>query len=153
MEKDMEIWALLEIHHDSDEGSSTVDFDHGITLFGTQDAAIEAKTVARRRVLNLPIADTNKVEIDDGDMVVLSSDDWWQWKIFKINGITAVPRPEKKIFTVRHERTVARDYEIEAESREEAELKLSAMIDAGRVLFSDGSITVTGWRSVDDKDD
>lgn len=91
MEKDMEIWALLEIHHDSDEGPSNVDFDHGITLFGTQDEAIKAKTVARRRVLNLPIADTNKVEIDDGDMVVFSSDDWWRWKIFKINGITAVP--------------------------------------------------------------
>ena len=43
------------------------------------------------------------------------------------------------IFTVRHEWVLGKDYEIEAESKEEAMQKLRAKIDAGEVcVYTDG---------------
>lgn len=79
-----EIWVLLEIHHDSDKGSLDVDFDHVITLYSSKNEAIKAKDIARQRVMHLPIADTNAIVVDDGNMVVFASDDFWKWEIYKV---------------------------------------------------------------------
>lgn len=43
------------------------------------------------------------------------------------------------MFTVRHEWTLSKDYEVEAKSKEEAMQKLRAKIDAGEVcVYTDG---------------
>lgn len=126
-------WALLEIHHDSDKGPGDVDLDHSITLYRTQDDAIKAKTLARRRVIRLPLAGTNNIEVDNGDMVVFESDDWWKWEIFEVPSATSVPGPGKKMFTVRHEWVIRKDYEVEAETEEEAIRTVRDMVDSGEV--------------------
>lgn len=131
--EDKKVWALLEIHHDSDKGSNDVDFEHAITLLNTQDDAIKARTLARRRVLGLPIVETNRVEVDNGDMVVLASDDWWKWEIFEVPSAKSVPGPGKKMFTVRHEWVISKDYEVEAETEEEAIHTVRDMVDSGKV--------------------
>lgn len=133
------MWALLEIHHDSDKGPNDVDFEHTITLCNTEDDAIKARTLARRRVIGLPLAETNNIEVDNGDMVVFASDDWWKWEIYEIEYKSPVPAPGKKTFIVHHQWTVQKDYEIEADSKEEALRKLRTKINAGEVcVWTDG---------------
>lgn len=132
-------WALLEIHHDGDKGPEDVDFDHSITLYKTQDDAIKAKTLARRRVIGLPLSKTNKIEVDDGDMVVFESDDWWKWEIFEVPSATSVPGPGKKMFTVRHDWVVRKDYEVEAETEEDAVRAMREKVESGEVcVWTDG---------------
>lgn len=126
-------WALLEIHHDSDKGPNDVDFEHTITLFNTKDDAIKARTLARRRVIGLPLAETNNIEVDNGDMVVFASDDWWKWEVYEVPNATSVPGPGKKMFTVRHEWVISKDYEVEAETEEEAIHTVRDMVDSGKV--------------------
>lgn len=132
-------WALLEIHHDSEKGPVDFDFEHSITLYKTQDDAIKARTLARRRVLELPQFKEDKIEVDDGDMVVFASDDWWKWEIFEVPSATSVPGPGKKIFTVRHDWVVRKDYEVEAETEEDAVKAMREKVESGEVcVWTDG---------------
>ena len=84
MAEKRKMWALLEIHHDSDLGPNDVDFEHTITIHPTKAEAEKARTRARRRVLNLPLAKTNEVEVKEYDYVVFASDDWWKWEIKEV---------------------------------------------------------------------
>ena len=140
-------WALLEIHHDSDDGPNDVDFGHKITLFDTEDDAIKARTLARRKVLWLPQFKKVNIEVDNGDMVVFESDDWWKWEIFEVPNATFVPGPGKKNFTVRHEWVIRKDYEVEAETEEEAIHTVRDMVDSGKVcVWTDGYETTDNER-------
>lgn len=84
MAEKRKMWALLEIHHDSDEGPTNNDFEHSITIHPTKAEAKKARTKARRKVLKLPIAKTNEVEVKEADFIVFASDDWWKWEIKEV---------------------------------------------------------------------
>lgn len=84
MAEKRKMWALLEIHHDSDLGPNDIDFEHTITIHPTVAEAKKARTRARRKVLNLPLSKTNEVEQKEDDLVVFASDDWWRWEIKKV---------------------------------------------------------------------
>ena len=133
------VWALLEIHHDSDNGPNDVDFWHNITLHNTEEDVKKAMAEARKRVLSLPVAKHNAIAESHSDMIVLQSDDWWKWEVYEIEYKSSVPDPGKKTFIVRHQWTVQKDYEIEANSKEEALSKLRTKINAGEVcVWTDG---------------
>lgn len=137
--EDKKVWALLEIHHDSDEGPNDVDFGHTITLHNTEKDAKKAMAKARKHVLSLPVAKHNAIAESHSDMIVLQSDDWWKWEIYEIEYKSSTPAPGKKTFIVRHQWTVQKDYEIEANSKEEALRKLRTKINAGEVcVWTDG---------------
>lgn len=137
--EDKKVWALLEIHHDSDNGPNDVDFWHKITLHNTEEDAKKAMAEARKRVLSLPVAEHNVIAGSRSDMIVLQSDDWWKWEVYEIEYKSSVPAPGKKTFIVRHQWTVQKDYEIEADSKEEALRKLRTKINAGEVcVWTDG---------------
>lgn len=145
--EDNKVWALLEIHHNSDKGPSDVDFEDAIMLYRTQDDAIKAKTLARRKVLWLPQFKKVNIEVDNGDMVVFESDDWWKWEIFEVPSATSVPEPGKKMFTVRHEWVIRKDYEVEAGTEEEAIHTVRDMVDSGKVcVWTDGYETTDNER-------
>lgn len=145
--EDKKVWALLEIHHDSDKGSNDVDFEHTITLLNTKDDAIKARTLARRRVIGLPLAETNNIEVDNGDMVVFASDDWWKWEIFDVPTATSVPGPGKKVFTVRHDWVVRKDYNVEAETERDAIETMREKVESGEVcVWTDGYETTDNER-------
>ena len=79
------MWALLEIHHDSDLGSNNIDFEHTITIHPTKAEAKKARTRARHRVLKLPLSKTNEVVDKEEDLIVFASDDWWKWEIKEVD--------------------------------------------------------------------
>ena len=129
----------MEIHHDSDKDPGDGDFDQSITLYNTRNDAIKARTQARRKVLWLPQFKKVNIEVDNGDMVLFESDDWWKWEIFEVPCATSVPGHGKKMFTVRHEWVVSKDYEVEAETKEEAIHTVRSMVDSGEVcVWTDG---------------
>ena len=82
--KSRKMWALLETHHDSDNGPLSFDFDHRVTVHATESLAKKAMKEAREKVLESPLSLTNDISVDAEDMVVFASDDWWQWKIIPV---------------------------------------------------------------------
>lgn len=90
----MKLFALLEIHHDSDKGPEDVDHEHKITLHPTMDDASAARRRAMDAVRNSEMAkrigvlyagDPDLVKpIDPDIMVVLRSDDWWKWEVHEV---------------------------------------------------------------------
>lgn len=80
----IKLWALLEIHHDSDLGPDDLDFEHTITIHLTKAEAEKARTRARRKVLDLPLSERYEVEQNEDDFIVFASDDWWKWEIKEV---------------------------------------------------------------------
>lgn len=79
-----ELWAVLEIHHDSDCGPNDVDFDHKITLFRSQADAVLFMKKRVKAVRRSSLAKTNEI-FEEGDrLIVFQSDDWYKWELYPV---------------------------------------------------------------------
>ena len=76
--------AVLEIFHDSDLGPNNVDFEHTITLFKNKKSARSFINKRKRTVRMCPLAALNKITIDQDDLIVFASDDWYRWEVSNV---------------------------------------------------------------------
>lgn len=80
----MKMWAVLEIHHDSEKGPTNVDFAHAITLHAAQTGAFAYVRRRADEIRSSPLAKANELEFDDGFELTFASDDWWKFEVHEV---------------------------------------------------------------------
>ena len=77
------MWALLEIHHDSDLGPDNLDFEYTITLHKNVEEARDFIDKRHNEIMQSELAKNNECIYQDDD-IIFASDDWYRWVIKEV---------------------------------------------------------------------